>query len=90
MKHKLFQLLEEMLQTERRYVQDLEQAWLFYAPLAASPEEIMCKSLDRRDMKKKPRSLSLSSSSSTYTSCTSELQFNMLAPEETEGITKTE
>ena len=49
LKHKLVQLLAEMVETERRYVQDLEQTCRDYLPLAGSGEG----SLNRRSRSNK-------------------------------------
>ena len=59
---KLYKLLAEMVETERKYVEDLEQACEDYLPLAGSMEDSQMQSLDRRKMRKKKRTLSQSSS----------------------------
>ena len=58
----LYRLLAEMVKTERNYVDDLEQACEDYLPLAGSMDHCQVQSLDRREMKKKKRNLSQSSS----------------------------
>ena len=59
---KLYRLLAEMVKTERNYVDDLEQACEDYLPLAGSMDHSQVQSLDRREMRKKKRTLSQSSS----------------------------
>ena len=71
LRHKLFQLLAELVETERRYVQDLEQACHDYLPLAGSGKG----SLERRSLNNKTRSqrpYSLMSSSWSSSSLGSE------------------
>ena len=50
---KLYRLLGEMVETERKYVGDLEQACRDYLPLAGSVDATQIQSLDRREMRKK-------------------------------------
>ena len=59
---KLYRLLAEMVETERKYVEDLEQTCEDYLPLAGSMDHSQVQSLDRREMRKKKRTLSQSSS----------------------------
>ena len=59
---KLNRLLAEMVETERKYVEDLEQTCEDYLPLAVSMDHSQVQSLDRREMRKKKRTLSQSSS----------------------------
>ena len=58
----LYRLLAEMVDTERKYVEDLEQTCEDYLPLAGSMDHSQVQSLDRREMRKKKRTLSQSSS----------------------------
>ena len=86
LKHKLFQLLAELVETERRYVQDLEQTCHDYLPLTGSA----CGegSLNRRSLnhkKRYQRSYSLMSSS-----CSSEILLSSLGSESGGGISETE
>jgi len=46
--HRLTQLLAELLDTERKYVDDLETVCQEYLPLAGETRERYCRSLDRR------------------------------------------
>ena len=62
---KLYRLLGEMVETERKYVGDLEQACRDYLPLAGSFDATQIQSLDRREMRKKKRNLSQSPSLSS-------------------------
>jgi len=46
--HRLTQLLAELVDTERKYVDDLETVCQEYLPLAGETRERYCRSLDRR------------------------------------------
>ena len=84
----LYRLLAEMVETERKYVQDLEQTCRDYLPLAGSFDASQIASLDRRQLKKKTRNLS--QCSSTNSSCGSRRSFNGLGLESGGEISKTE
>ena len=84
----LYRLLAEMLETERNYVQDLEQACDYYLPLAGVGNQRQIQSLDRQQMKKKARNLSQHYSVST--SCSSQESFNELSLERGENISPAE
>jgi hypothetical protein len=58
----LFRLLAEMVETERKYVEDLEEACECYLPLAGKVNHRPIQSLDRRLLKKKNSKLSQCSS----------------------------
>merc|ERR1719318_430886 len=51
---KLYRMLAEMVDTERKYVKDLEETCQDYLPLAGSCADTI-QSLDRRQLKKKKR-----------------------------------
>ena len=76
----LCRLLEEMVETERKYVLDLEEACDYYLPLAGMVSHRQIQSLDRRQMKKKKRKLSQCSSVSS-TGCSSQESFTGLSLE---------
>ena len=84
----LYRLLAEMVETERKYVQDLEQACDYYLPLAGIVSHRQIQSLDRRKLKNKKRNLSQCSSVST--SCSSQESFNGLSLERGENISPAE
>ena len=86
--NQLYRLLAEMVETERKYVQDLEQACDYYLPLAGIVSHRQIQSLDRRQLKKNKRNLS--QSSSVTTSCSSQESFNGLSLERRENISPTE
>ena len=80
----LYRLLEEMVETERKYVLDLEEACDYYLPLAGIVSHRQIQSLDRRKLKNKKRNLSQCSSVST--SCSSQESFTGLSLERGENI----
>ena len=84
----LFRLLAEMVETERKYVQDLEQACDYYLPLAGIVSHRQIQSLDRRQIKKKAKNLSQQSSVST--SWSSQESFNELSLERGKNISPSE
>ena len=84
----LYRLLAEMVETERKYVQDLEQTCRDYLPLAGSFDASQIASLDRGKLKKKKKNLSqCSSMTSSYSS---QRSFNGLGLESGGEISKTE
>jgi hypothetical protein len=84
----LYRLLAEMVETERKYVQDLEEACEYYLPLAGIVSHRKIQSLDRRQLKKNKRNLS--QCSSVTTSCSSQESFNGLSLERGENISPAE
>ena len=84
----LYRLLAEMVETEKKYVQDLEQTCKDYLPLSGSFDASQIASLDRRQLKKKTRNLSQCSSMNS--SCGSRRSFNGLGLENGGEIRKTE
>ena len=87
----LYRLLAEMVETERKYVQDLEEACDYYLPLAGIVSHRQIQSLDRRQMKKKKSNqVKLSQYSSVTTSCSSQESFNELSLERGENISPAE
>ena len=82
LRHKLFQLLAELVDTERRYVQDLEQACHDYLPLAGSGKG----SLDRRSLQLSNKTRSQRPYSLMSSSCSS----SSLASESVVDISETE
>ena len=84
LKQKLFQLLGEMVETERRYVQDLEQTCHDYLPLAGSGEI----SLNKRPKSNKTRYLKKSMSMSSW--CVSEIHNSSLGSESVGNISEAE
>ena len=84
----LYRLLAEMLETERKYVQDLEEACDYYLPLAGVGNHRQIQSLDHRQMKKKERNIS--QHYSVGTSCSSQESFNELSFERCENISPSE
>ena len=72
--NQLYRLLSEMVETERKYVQDLEQACDYYLPLAGFGNPRQIQSLDRRLIKKKK--INISQHSSVGTICSSQESFN--------------
>jgi len=71
----LYRLLAEMVETERNYVQDLEQACDDYLPLAGKFSDRQYQSLDHRKLKKNKRNrshLQLSNVNKTYGSLSSQ------------------
>ena len=84
----LYRLLAEMLETERKYVQDLEEACDYYLPLAGVGNHRQIQSLDHRQMKKKERNIS--QHYSVGTSCSSQESFNELSLERCENISPSE
>jgi hypothetical protein len=84
----LFRLLAEMVETERKYVEDLEQACDYYLPLAEIVNHRSIQSLDRRLSKKKKSNLSQCSSMTA--SCSSQESFTGLNLERGETISPAE
>ena len=84
LKHKLFQLLAEMVETERRYVQDLEQTCRDYLPLAGSGEGSF-NIRSRRNNTRYQRTYSLMSSR-----CNSEFFLSSLGSESEGDISEAE
>ena len=84
LKQRLFQLLGEMVETERRYVQDLEQTCHDYLPLAGSGEI----SLNKRPKSNKSRYLKKSMSMSSW--CVSEIHNSSLGSESVGDISEAE
>ena len=82
----LYRLLAEMVETERKYVQDLEEACDYYLPLAGIVGHRQ--SLDRRQMKKNKRNLS--QCSSVTTSSSSQESFTGLSLDREESISPAE
>ena len=85
----LYRLLAELVETERKYVQDLEEACDYYLPLAGIVSHRQIQSLDRRQMKKKKGNLSQCSTVSS-TGCSSQKSCNELSLERGENISPAE
>ena len=84
----LYRLLAEMVETERKYVQDLVQACDYYLPLAGIVSHRQIQSKECRQMKKKKSNLS--QCSSLTTSSISQGSFNGLSLERGENISPAE
>jgi hypothetical protein len=87
-KDQLHRLLAEMVETERKYVQDLEQACDYYLPLARIVDHRKIQSLDRQQMKNKKRKKSQCSSMGTK--CSSQEFFYQLTLESGDNMTPLE
>ena len=87
-RRKLYRLLAEMVETERKYVEDLEQACEYYLPLAGIGNHTPIQSLDRRLSKKKKSNLSQCSSMTA--SCSSQESFTGLNLERGETLSPAE
>ena len=85
----LYRLLAELVETERKYVEDLEEACDYYLPLAGQASQRQIQSLDRRQIKKKERNPSQCSSVSSP-GCSSQESFTGLNAEVGEPISPAE
>ena len=87
-RRKLYRLLAEMVETERKYVQDLEKACDYYLPLAGVVSHRQIQSLDQQQIKKKERNISQHSSMGTV--CSSQESFNEQSFERGKNISPSE